>query len=55
MRQKRQYKKKKPKKGAEEFRRFIKTKFCKKNPQTGTGVAKVIACLLENVADIIGV
>ena len=34
---------------------IYKNRILEKKPQTGTGVAKVIACLLENVADIIGV
>ena len=55
MRRKRQYKKKKPKKRGRGIPQIYKNRILQKKPQTGTGVAKVIACLLENVADIIGV
>ena len=49
MRRKRQYKKRKQKKGGEEFHIFIKTEFSlEKKTETGTGVVlKVIAHLFK--------
>ena len=56
MRRKRQYKKKKPKKRGRGIPYIYKSRiYFGKKPQTGTGVAKVIARLLENFGDIIGV
>ena len=57
MSQKRLYKKRKPKKGGEEFHIFIKNRiYFGKKTQPGTGAdSRVIARLLESVGDAIGV
>ena len=57
MRRKRQYKKRKSKKRGRGIQYIYKNRiYFGKNQQTGTGVvSKVIARLLENVGDIIGV